>query len=313
MDAESRIVNLLNEVGKEGILQSEISVKANLSKSTVSEIISHLEELGVVARKRVSTKSYRVWLVEHFPEPIEGIARVGILKASEYPAVVHAASRVAAIVKVYDSSIELTKDLVHGYVDIAASPFITQLFFGVLMKNIRIFRVVAMNGSGVVHSRSDAEWYGCSEFSTMERNLRRYMRIKGINAKIRYFSSPDSMISALDELKGIAIWEPYLTMLSDRNVEHFCDVIGDYVCCTLAANDRFVELNRELFDEFTANFDKARCSSEDIEKLSELTGFDSEIIKRSLSSYVFDVEQEIVAKEVEELTLGCVSEILHFQ
>ncbi len=313
MDAENRILKLLENVGADGILQSEIPVKLNLSKSTVSEIISSLEEKGVVVRRKVSAKSYRVWLVKHFPEPIEGIARIGILKASEYPKVVSAAERIGAIVKVYDSSLKLTKDLVHGYVDVAASPLITQAFFGVLMKNIKIFRIVAMNGSGIVFSSSESEWFGCSEFSTMERNLRRYMHVKKIPAQIRYFSSPESMIEALDELRGIAIWEPYLTMLSDRKIEPFSDSLGDFICCTLAANDKFIEVNEDLLNEFLSEFDKAKYGKREAEILAELIGFDAEIIRSSFSSYIFDVEQELPEKELEELRFGRVRELFRFQ
>ncbi len=311
MDAKERIIKLLDEVGPDGILQSEIPKKLGLAKSTVSEVISELEDDKIVVRKKIGSKSYRIWLCKHSPEPVDDILRVGILKASEYPKVVHAAKKVGAIVKVYDNSLHLTKDLVHGSVDVAASPFVTQAFFGVLMKNIWIVRVVAMNGSGIVFS--EGKWFGCSEFSTMERNLRRYMKVKGIDDRVVFFSSPEGMIESLAELKGIAIWEPYVTMLSDeRRVELFNEVLGDFVCCTLAVNKNFLETNESIYEEFIEHFDRAKCGRKDAEDLAGIIGFDPEIVYRSFSSYVFDVENEIPEKELEDLSFGGIHEVLRF-
>jgi len=242
MKAEKKILSLLEIAKDRGELQSELARKLNLSKSTVSEILSILEEKRVIVRAEVSPKSYRVWLTRYCPQPIEGVLRIGILKASEYARVVSAGKKLEAIFKVYRNGIEATKDLVHGVVDIVASPFVTQAFFGVLMKNLTIFRIVAMNGSGVAFS--NGKGFGCSEFSTMERILRKYMSAKGIVERINFFSSPEEMLAELPRLRGIAIWEPYLSML--EAVEHFSSVIGDYVCCSLAVSNEFLEINQDF-------------------------------------------------------------------
>ena len=312
MDAEQKVKSLLESVKENGILQSEIHEKLKLSKSTVSEILSWLEGEREVVRRRVSGKSYRVWLSKYSPEPVEGLLRVGILKASEYPKVVAAAEKVNAVVRVYDSSIDLTKDLVHGHVDMAASPFVTQAFFGVLMKTIKIIRKVAMNGSGIVFSESESKWWGCSEFSTMERNLRRYMEIKSLEGNIRYFKSPESMINSLDELRGIAIWEPYFTMIEGRK-EPFNEVLGNFTCCTLAVNLAFSEINPDLMEEFLNEFDRAKAGKREAEMLSELIGFPADIIRKSFESYIFDLEQSLTKKELEDLRFGGIEGIIEFE
>ncbi len=312
MDAESRIKALLESAGEEGVLQSEIHEKLGLSKSTVSEILSWLEVEKEVVRKKVSGRSYRVWLSKYSPEPVEGLLRVGILKASEYPKVVAAADKVGAILRVYDSSIDLTKDLVHGHVDMAASPFVTQAFFGVLMKTIKIIRKVAMNGSGIVFSESESKWWGCSEFSTMERNLRRYMEVKSLEGNIRYFKSPESMINSLDELRGIAIWEPYFTMIEGRK-EPFNEVLGNFTCCTLAVNLAFSEINPDLMEEFLNEFDRAKAGKKEAEMLSELIGFPADIIRKSFESYIFYLEQSLTKKELEDLRFGGIEGIIEFE
>ena len=312
MDAEQKVKSLLESVKENGILQSEIHEKLKLSKSTVSEILSWLESEREVVRRRVSGKSYRVWLSKYSPEPVEGLLRVGILKASEYPKVVAAADKVGAILRVYDSSIDLTKDLVHGHVDMAASPFVTQAFFGVLMKTIKIVRKVAMNGSGIVFSESESKWWGCSEFSTMERNLRRYMEVKNLEGNIRYFKSPESMINSLDELRGIAIWEPYFTMIEGRK-EPFNEVLGNFTCCTLAVNLAFSEINPDLMEEFLNEFDRAKAGKKEAEMLSELIGFPADIIRKSFESYIFDLEQSLTKKELEDLRFGGIEGIIEFE
>ncbi len=312
MDAEQKIKALLESARDEGILQSEIHEKLGLSKSTVSEILSYLEESKEVFRKRISGKSYRVWLSKYSPQPLKGVVRVGILKASEYPKVVQAAGKVNAIIRVYESGIELTKDLVHGHVDIAASPLITQAIFGVLMKSIKIVRKVAMNGSGLVFSNIDSEWWGCSEFSTMERNLRKYLELKSFEGKIRYFRSPESMINSLREVKAIAIWEPYFTMLEGKK-EPFSEAIGDFVCCSLALNNTFAELNPDIVDRFLTEFDRAKAGRKEAAKLSKLIGFPAEIVEKSFENYIFDLEQVFTEKDFEDLRLGGVETIINFE
>ncbi|MCS7121610.1 MAG: winged helix-turn-helix transcriptional regulator [Archaeoglobaceae archaeon] len=307
--AEEKIVSLLKKVKSEGILQSEIAEKLRISKSTVSEILSKLEEEKEVVRSQVSSKSYRVWLSEFAPFPIDGLMRVGILKASEYPKVVFAAKKLDAIVKVYENALELTRDLAAGTVDVAASPLITQVYFGALMKNIKIYRLVAMNGSGVVFSNKESEWYGCSEFSTMEFNLRNYLKKKGYSLKIRYFRSPEIMIESLRELKGIAVWEPYLTLLSEFESEKFRDVLGDFVCCSLAANSFFITKNYDFFDPFLKEFDRCKVGRDEALMISKLIGFDPEIVYRSFESYEFDVPQEVPRLDV----LGRIDEVFCFK
>jgi predicted transcriptional regulator len=307
MKAEEKILSLLEKAKDEGELQGEIARKLNLSKSTVSEILSIMEEKKVVVRAEISPKSYRVWLAKYYPQPIEGVIRIGILKASEYARVVSAGKKLGAIFRVYRNGIEATKDLVHGVVDLAATPLVTQAFFGVLMKNIRIFGAVAMNGSGVAYS--SGRGFGCSEFSTMERMLRKFMKVKGLNERIRFFKSPEEMISELPNLRGIAIWEPYLSMLEE--VEHFDSVIGDFVCCSLAVNNEFLEVNEPLFEEFLEKYENTN-PREGVEPLSELLGFSKALIERSLSSYEFEVGFDELRRDLEELRFGGIEEILRF-
>jgi len=295
VDAKSRILGILKQRKEEGVLQSELPKLANLSKSTVSEVISTLEADGWVVRNKVTKKSYRIWLLEHYPNPLKNTFRVGILKASEYPAIIMAAKKLNGIVKVFDNSLELTRALSIGSVDLAASPLFTQVLFASLMKNIVIFRIVALNGSGVVMGKTHCKKIGTTELSTMELNLKKLNK----NWDFVYFKSPERMIESLrdGEVDGIAIWEPYLTELNkEYEVVKFNELIGDFPCCSLAANSKFLNQNRNLLSRFLQEFD-FYCEKIGLDKnetikaareLSNYIGFNDKLIRKSFSSFVFN-------------------------
>jgi len=172
MGAEEKILGLLRERKEEGILQSEISRVLGVSKSVVSEVLRRLEERGVIVRERVAGKSYRVWLSEFSPKPVEGLMRVGILRASEYPHILLACRDLGARVKVFDSAIDLTRSLSFGSIDIGVSPFVTQTLFALTLRSIKIHCVVAYNGSGLVMKKGVEK---CRRFGEDEKQIYRYI------------------------------------------------------------------------------------------------------------------------------------------
>ena len=287
MDAREKILKVLKWKKEEGVLQSELPKLTSLSKSTVSEIISALEAEKIVVKSEITKKSYRIWLLEYYPNPLKNTIRVGMLKASEYPAVIIAAKKLNGIIRVFNDPLELTKALCIGSIDVAASPLVTQALFGCLMKNILIFRIVAFNGSGVVMNKEHCKRIGTTELSTMELNLKRVNK----DWKFVYFKDPEIMISSFKdgEIDGIAIWEPYLTMLSkEYDVLMFNEIVGDFPCCSLATNNKFLAKNKNLFDRFLQEFDKFDEESKVAEELSKYIGFDKKLIEKSFSSFLFN-------------------------
>ncbi len=285
MKAIERIINCLKSSKHEGILQSELSSKLNLSKSTISEILSFLERKGVVVREIEAGKSFRLWLSEYYPKPRKGILKLGILKASEYACILDVFD---GIVRVYDNTIDLTRDLTLSRVDLGASPFITQLMFGIMMKNIKIIRLVAMNGSGIVFGDKKNGVFGTSEMSVMEINLKA-VRDRFNIRKFEYFSSPESMINSLPFLEGIAIWEPYISSI-DRKKIYFNEILGDHPCCSLAINIESFKVNKDLIKEFIDMLDNAKPN---IKRVSDLLGFDEKVVEESIKSYKFNTEIEV--------------------
>jgi len=306
-------MELLERSGEDGVLQSEISHKLHLSKSTVSEILSHLEKEGVIFRSIISGKSMRVWLKSYTPFPVEGYLRIGILKSTEYAAVVKAAKEVDAEIRLYGDAISLTKDVVYSRVDVAASPLVTQTLFGVLHKNLRLLRKVAEGGSGIAHSNISNGVFGTTEMSTMEMNIKRVREIFNIR-ELRYFRSPESMVKSFTEgeLEGIAIWEPHLTWLEKKGykVIPFSQLIGSFPCCSLTANVDVLRINSELIDDFLSCYDSIVSEMselqydqyEDVEKyaadIAETLCVKTDLVGESFRRYRFN--GKLSAEEVAE-------------
>ena len=307
MRAKEKILELLEKSGEEGILQSEIVHNLKLSKSTVSEILSQLEKEERIFRKLVSGRSMRVWLRKNVPFSMEGYIRIGILKATEYAAVVKAAKEVSrgnVDVRVYGDAISLTRDAVYNRIDIAASPLVTQTLFGVLHKNLRILRKVAEGGSGIVYGGPSNGIYGTTEMSTMEMNIKSVREVFQVR-QLRYFRSPENMVRSFleGELEGIAIWEPHLTWLEREGyrVMPFSQLIGNFPCCSLAANLNALQVNSELIHDFLSLYDsmvseiRNLLKSEVTEELvryaadiAEVLGVEPELAGHSLKRYTFD-------------------------
>lgn len=303
MNAKEKIINFLMKKGAEGALQSEVPKKLGLSKSTVSEILSDLEDEGIIVREKAAGKSYRVWFFRFAPKPIEGVIRIGVLRASEYPHALMAAKKledVKVYVEVFDDAQELTKALSMFQIDLAFSPFITQTLFALLLKSIKIHCIAAYNGSGIVLKRSleKAETFATSELSAMESNLKLFLEQFGLNVAdltFKYFASPEDMIEKFSscEVDALAIWEPYFTALKSKyKCVEFREIIGDFPCCSLASNILFYRHNRSILKEY---LDGLKKSVEEIEEKKEYAaklvankmGFNEKLVMKSFDSYMF--------------------------
>ena len=267
---QEKIIRILLNAGKNGVLQEEFTKKYGISKSTVSTILSKFEDEGKIVRKRVAGKSYRVWHVKYSPFPIKNVLRVGILKATEYPAVLLAYKDLdypKIELKIYKNAFTLTKDLAEGYLDVGCSPLITQVLFALVYRNIKIRAGCGFRGGGIVSRVTTPRVFGSSELSTMEFSLRSYIERMGIKAQIRYFPSPKKMVKALEkgDVEAIAIWEPFLSDLSQNyKITRFEEIFGRYPCCTLASNIQ-AENSRELKEFLNAY----KIATEQIEERKE--------------------------------------------
>lgn len=272
---EKKILEVLEERRFEGILQSELVKILNASKSRVSEVLKDLEDRGVVVRRREAGKNLRIWLSRYSKDSV----KVGILRASEYARLISSGDFSFIV---YGNAIDLTRDLALGRIEFGASPLITQVMFGIMMKNIRVLGVVAENGSGVVFGDERNGIYATTEMSAMEMNLRATREKLGVNS-FRYCDGPDCLLDSLAEVEGIAIWEPYFTT-TDREKIPFSEIVGDFPCCTLAVNRNFMEENESVASHILRGMKNSHI---DIEKVAKVLGFDEGVIRDSVKSYRF--------------------------
>ena len=290
----NEIMKIITRSGKDGILQEELTKKYGISKSTVSTVLSKLEKDRKIIRRRVAGKSYRVWDVDFSPFPIDGILRIGILKATEYPSIFILGEEMQGLkIRVYENAFSLTKDLAEGFLDLGCSPLITQVLFSLVYRSIRINAGCGFNGGGIV-KRKTPKIFGSSELSTMEFSLRRYMEEEKINGEIRYSPSPEKMIESLRNgaVDAIAIWEPYLSKLEkEYEIIRFENIFGDYPCCTLASNIRIEE--SEKFREFLENYKRVVDSIEErkekaVELQNKYLGFSKEDVENAFYGYKYN-------------------------
>ena len=278
---EEKIIEVLEDRKFEGILQSELAKMLKASKSRVSEILKNLESDGEIVRKREVGKNYRVWLTKYS----EGAVKIGILRAVEYAKLISSGNYSFIV---YKNAIDLTRDLALGRIDICASPLITQVLFGIMMKNIRIFGVIAENGSGVVFGEEKNGIFATTEMSAMEMNLRVVRERLGVQA-FRYCDSPECLLSSLSKAEGIAIWEPYFSSIK-RDKIPFKELIGDFPCCTLAINTSFFEKRKEEAENILKNVKRAEI---DTDAVSRVLNFTRSEIENSIKSYKFNPDYSI--------------------
>ncbi len=304
MSAKEDILKYLGEKSHEGALQSEL-YELGYSRSTIVEAIESLEFEKRIVRREVGKKAYRIWLVEEAPFPIKGLLRLGVLKAVEYPHALLTArdleKKYDVRVIVYNSALELTNALALGKVDLACSPLVTQVLFGLLTKNLKIAAGCGFGGSGLVVGEELKEGItiGSSELSTMETMLKLFLEKHHLigKAKVVYFKKPEEMMKSFleGEIDALSIWEPYLSKLEKKGFRtyRYTEIFGLYPCCTLGVNREFLKINEELFREFMELYREntkrlKERKEESLEIMANIFGFSEEQIKDGLRGFVFD-------------------------
>lgn len=320
-----RILDLLKEKKGNGILQSDISKRLNLSKSTVSEHLTELERKNSIFRKRVAGKSNRVWLIDEVPHPVEGLIRMGILRAAEYPHVTVASENLdtGTRINVFESAINVTDALAKGKIDVAFSPLITQILYSLTNDSFRIYGGCAHGGHGIVSRASDPKStpFGTSQLSTMEVNLKSFLREKELDPQeieIRYFNSPKKMFEDClrGEIKTAAIWEPYLTLLEnaleDPKTWGPSPTAEGLPCCTMAVNESWLKKNEQIFMDFAREYVRATKSIQEGKRLkkasnllSEKIKIDKDLLRVSFKRYEFDwiLDKEKIENYIKEFNL----------
>ncbi len=269
-----------------------------VSKSSVSEAVSRLEEEGLVRRIR------RGPLVLVYPSGREGtlkprILRLGIIRAAEYPFIpvfIKAMQNHGyhVDVRIYSNGLDATFDLVSGRLDLALTPMVTQLYYYALTERITIIGGGAAGGALVVeHSMGRDSYAASTKISTMEYCLARSGVLANVERMI-YVHGGEDIVELLrrKKVRYAAIWEPYareaLSIEGVRPVES-CLGLGVAHCCTLAAG-RILDPNlREKIAEIYGNAieEFMRDPRRWLEPYSRIIGINTSTLAASLETYTF--------------------------
>ncbi|ARM76460.1 DUF7343 domain-containing protein [Acidianus manzaensis] len=277
MNSKDKIISILRQNGS--LPQSELVKISGISKSRISELLSDLEKQGVIKRQVIAGKNLIVSLNE------KRFLRLGIITAAEYPFIIPFVKKmkeknIEVEIKIYNNGLDVTRDLALGKIDLGFSPVVSQIIFSKVF-NINIIAGGAKGGGGIV---GDSCKVGSTVLSSMEVWTLEELK----DVKIIPYNSPIDMINSFEkkEIKAIAIWEPYLSILESKGYEisHAFDYNH---CCTLAVrNGLEYEKIKSIYEESFSWF----LSSKDrwISDYANLLGQDYNLLKKSVNRYEFD-------------------------
>lgn len=302
MNSRSIVRKKLLEVLKveDYVLQSHLHKSLKISRSRVSEVLSELEHEGLIARIKMGNQ-YLVKLLK-FPIKEEKLKalKIGIIWSSEYPFlsifVKKAKEKLDVIITpiIFTNSIQATKALVLGDVDLALSPIITQLYFHAIFKNFKIIGGGAYGGCKVLvkDSISLNNLYS-SELSTMDliRCLAIEENILPQNLTTYYFRSPEELINA--SLRGMVkyaiVWHPIYKKLEVYGYRELLkgEELELQYCCTLAASNSIpVDLRKSLAELYRRSLEEYIKSPEAwIDWYALITGIPKDVLVSGTKEY----------------------------
>jgi predicted transcriptional regulator len=228
-DAKKELLDLLTDVGEQGIFQAEISGKLTLSTTYVSMLLKDLEEESRIIKRKEIGKANRIWLFNKAPkeESIRALdtktqlypVYLGFVPAAEYAALFFAEKTVfkkhginlklIQFQNVEDATFALGK----GLLDLCVTPVITQIAVALRTGSLKIIAGAGREGSAImirndlfgksicnVEDLKDRR-IGSSKLSAMEMNLRTILENNGLDSyadcKIIFYNSPEVMYHAL--------------------------------------------------------------------------------------------------------------------
>ncbi len=314
------VLRVLEKAGEEGVLQSELSRLAGLSRSYVAELLKELEREGVVRRFRVGKRSFIVKL-SRILKPVEKpkVLELGVLRASEYaflPLWRKLAREKGLDFKViiYEDALTLTKDLAAGRLHLALSPLYTQVAVCSLTGGLKVIGGGSLGGATLVVRETledvrDVEAVATTRVSTMEFlvGVLAASELRGVGLSVRYISHPEEAFYLLRRrlVDAVNMWEPYSSILIGKGCRRgfdYSELLGSYYCCTLAAS---ASLSEERVEEVRKLYERAISESrrrfeECAEQLALMIGLPVDIVKKTARrySYLEYVDLEILRESL---------------
>lgn len=251
--------------------QSELPRQTGFSKSRISEVLSSLEEKGLISRTSLG-KNFRIRFANigekagakscksnEKGKSNDQILKLGLIRASEYPFVIPfekvLRERLGVRLRfiLYDNGIDLSRDLSLLRLDLGIAPTLTHFVFYSIGSPIKMIAPAGSGGAAILAKKSSSispdrrEFsVGTTKLSTMELMLRSYMKDGEIpkSSSVKYFSSARQMIDAasLGQVDAACIWEPYSSMLLKKRgfkrlLRYGDDEEEGETCCAVAAGN----------------------------------------------------------------------------
>jgi len=293
------IIKILNEEREKGVLQAEMENKLKFSRSYISESLKNLERGGKITVKSVSKRMRRIWLADYFPGIVENQVRIGILRSSEYTLHLSALMKIleeqrkTVIVRVYENTSPLLRDLDSSILEIIMAPFYPSLLHSLIYGN-PIIAPVASGGSAIISKGSERICY-VSETSTMAKLAQSYVsRRDGI--ELVSLGSMEKNIKAFLSSGGlITLWEPYLTkIISKHEVKEearYEEILGRVPCCVITFSNLYYKNNLQIAKDISQmEPDVKDIENPDnvyLDRISIILGFTHDIIANFIKSYSF--------------------------
>ena len=283
---------ILREVERRGrVTPSELARRYGASKSMVWRRLKKLEYMGLV-------RSYRLGGVVIFepaiPPSPQGLFRIGILRASEYPYILPLARMLRARysrveIEVYDEAFRLAADLARGRLHVAMVPAVTALLVHRASKGaVAIVGGGSRGGAGIVEGPGPT-----GHASTMASTMELCAVAERLPSPRTYASSGDEILRLVSEGKvryGV-VWEPYLSKAARMGFRVLeCNVP---VCCLLTAHRSVYDEAERLSRAMAEAVAEARRGGVDLGSYASLIRAEPELVKLSLKRYEFLEEPPI--------------------
>jgi predicted transcriptional regulator len=303
--AEAETMEILRENGE--ALQSDLVRATGFSRSTMSEVLSSLEQRKMIRRTTEGRNSKVVYA--NGRRRAGRRLRLGFTRAAEYPFLVPLKrlmreEGVELEFRVYDNGIGVARDLALQRIDIGLAPLVTLFIMHSLDAPFKIIGPAGSGGSSVLESpkarssRREGVSGVCTRMSTMEmliRSAEAHHKIPELG-RLAYASGPSEIARALmsGSVDLCSIWEPYATILEARGAKRIIRYsdLSDHICCVAAAGNH---LGDGLLARLSKRYSESiRAFKGDRDSFgpayAALSGLDSSATRRVAKEYSYPAE-----------------------
>lgn len=281
-EVDANLLRVIEETGPTTL--SELARATGWSKSMIWRRLRKLSSAGLVElQKRGGT------LIARAREPLSPppTARLGMLRASEYPYVLPLARRLRSLfhdveIVVYDEARHLALDLAAGRVHLAMAPLVTLLLTHRLSGGrVHIIGGGSAGGAAVAWNPDGARGHATTMASSMELCA----ELRGLHGPRIYATSGDELLSLLrsGRVTAAALWEPYASRAASQGLE--VEDCGLPVCCVLGAHRSLEPLYPRITAAMEESVSDARRGAWDPAAYSRLTGLPRSEVEATVSKY----------------------------